>query len=131
MAALVSRDDFEPRSDGETQHGNKGVLESDSVHVVVAGATDKLSCGLVAGEEKIKNLRMDSSARRNLLGSTSPFGFGRWFDIVANEPPAKPARCDLLNRKERMSGQGFRYRWKIHFISGAEVLKTLPNAPRV
>ena len=89
MAALMFRDDFQPGSHGKTQHGNKGILESDAVYVVVTGATDKLACGLVASEEKIKNMRIDSSARRNLLGGTSPFGFGRWFDIVANEPPGR------------------------------------------
>src|ERR1700682_6028739 len=130
MAALMSRDDFEASSDSETQHGNKGILESDAVYVIVTGATDKLACDLVASEEKIKNMRIDSGARLNLLGSTSPFGFGRWFDIVANEPPAEPARCDFLNRKEWTSCQGSRYRWKIHFVGGAQVLKTLHNAPR-
>ena len=40
MAALMSRYDFEPGSDGETEHGNKGILESDAVYVVVTGATD-------------------------------------------------------------------------------------------
>src|SRR5258708_33250263 len=119
VAALMSRDDFQAGSDSETQHGNKGVLESDAVYVVVTGATDKLACGLVASQEKIKNMRIDSGARRNLLGSTSPHGLGRWFDIVANEPPAEPARCDVLNRKEWTSFQGSRYRWKIHFVGDA------------
>src|SRR5438105_15857724 len=100
MAALMAHDDFESCSDGETQHGDEGIPVSDAVYIVVTGATDELACGLVAGEEKIKNTRIDSGARRNLFGSTSPSGFGRWFDVVANEPPAEPARCDVLNGKE-------------------------------
>ena len=125
------RHDFQAGSDGETQHRNKGILESDPVYVVVAGTTDKLACRLVASNEKIKNMRIDSGARRNLLGSTSTFGFGRWFDVVADEPPAEPARCDVPNRKAGTSRQGSRYRWKIHFAGHEQVLETLPNAPRV
>src|SRR6266852_5988863 len=100
MAALMSREDFQPGSDGETQYGNKRVPESDAVYVVVTGATDQLACGLVASEEKIQNMRIDARARRNLPGSANPFGFGRWFYKVANEPAAEPARRDVLNRKE-------------------------------
>jgi hypothetical protein len=87
MAALVSRDDFQPGSDGETHHWNKGILESDPVYVVVTGTTDQLACGLVASDEKIKSVRIDSDVRPNLRGSTSPFGFRRWLDIVADEDP--------------------------------------------
>src|SRR5438067_1554434 len=41
MAVLMSREGFQPGSNGEAQHGNKGILESDAVYVVVTGATDK------------------------------------------------------------------------------------------
>src|ERR1700686_4881438 len=120
MAALMCRDDFEASSNRESQHGNKRILESDAVYVIATGATDKLARGLVASKEKIKNMRIDQGARRNLLGSTCPFGFGRWFDIVANEPPAEPARCDFLNRQAWTICQGSRYRWKIHFVGDAQ-----------
>jgi len=127
----MSRDNFQPRSDGETQQGNKRIPESDAVYVVVTGETDKLACGLVAGEEKIENMRINPNAGRNLLGSTSPFGFGRWFDIVANEPLAEPARCDVLNRTASARCQGSRHRREVHFVGDAQVVKTLTNAPGV
>ena len=74
MPALMSRHDFQPSSDGETQHGNKRILETHAVYVVIAGATDQLARGLVASEEKVKNTRIYSGAWRNLLGRTSPLG---------------------------------------------------------
>jgi hypothetical protein len=131
MPALVSHQDLQTCSDRETKPWNKGVLESDTVYVVLPCVEDQLASLAVAAEEPFENGRFDLCAGRNLFRRPGPSRAGRGLDIVANEPSAEPARRDLRNHSERTSRQRTRHRRKVHLVGDTQVLETLSDAPLV
>src|SRR4029077_14734260 len=86
---------------------------------------------MVADQEPIQNRRFDLQAGPDLPRRAGPFRFGRGLDVVANEPAAEPAWCDLLNDDGLTTLQRSRHRSQIHLISDVQVLKTLADAPFV
>jgi len=55
MAALVLRQDLEPRSDSEANNRNERIPESNAIDVMVPGATNQITRLLVAPEKPIEN----------------------------------------------------------------------------
>jgi len=86
---------------------------------------------MVADQEPIQNGRFDLLAGPDLPRRADPFHFGRGLDVVANEPAAEPAWCDLLNDDGLTTLQRSRNRSQIHLVSDVKVFKALTNAPFV
>jgi len=59
MAALVLRDNLQPRSSGESKHGNERIRESNVIYIVIARPVNNFSRYLVAAKKRLKNGRFD------------------------------------------------------------------------
>src|ERR1700693_3429956 len=86
---------------------------------------------MIANQEPIQNGRFDLWAGPDLPRRADPFHFGRWLDVVANEPAAEPAGCDFLNNGWVTTLQRSRHRSQVHLVSDIQVFKALANAPFV
>ena len=100
MAALVLRDNFEPRSGCESKHGNERILESNAIDIVIARPTDQFSRYLVAAKKRLKNGRFDLFAWLDFLWCPSPPAHRRRFSVVPNKPATEPARSNFLNPRQ-------------------------------
>jgi hypothetical protein len=72
MAALVLRDNFQPRSGRESKHGNERILEPKAINIVIACPVDEFSPCLVAAKRRLKNGRFDVFAGPDFLWCPSP-----------------------------------------------------------
>lgn len=129
VPALVRRQNLQPRSDGETNHWNEGIRESDAVDVVLPGVIDELTCLLVAAEKSIENGQLDLRTGPDLLRRTDRFHVGRGLNEASNEPAAEPARGDGLNHDRLTIHQRARHRHHVLFVGNAEVFDALANTP--
>ena len=119
VPALMRRKKFQARSDGETNHWNEGIRESDAVDVVAPGAIDEVTSLLVAVEKSIENSQVDLWSRPDLFRRTDPVRFGRGLDEASNEPAPEPARRDVLSLTVRPIHQRARHRCQVLFVGDA------------
>jgi hypothetical protein len=97
MAALVLRNNFQTRTDGETQQREEGIIEPDAVHIEVAGPPNQPSRYFVTGKKRLQNQGLDFCGRLALLRCPSPPASWIWRYVVANEPTAEPTEIHVLH----------------------------------
>src|SRR5262249_46296707 len=130
VTPLVGRQDLQSGPNREANHRDEWISEPQPVDVVLRSAVDEFPDPTVAAEEAIENRELDpGSSRLDLLWRARPSRRGRGLDVLVDEPPAEPARRDLLNHSTAAAGQRCRDRLHVHFVSHREVLETLPDAP--
>jgi len=129
MAAFVARNDFESRSDRESDSRDKRIPKANAVDVLGARSHDDFAARFVVGKESIDNRQLHLRPRPDLGRSRNTPAVWRRLDKAAEEPPPKPSGCDLLDRKIRFFFKRSGNRWHVGFVRDAQVLETLPQAP--
>src|SRR6516225_2544112 len=131
MAALVLRDNLQPCSSGESKRGNKWILEPNAIYIVIARLVNDFSRDLVAAKERLENGGFDLLVGFDFAWCPSPPALCRRFNIIPNEPAAKPARSNFLNRSPLPTLQRGRDCGQINFVGEAQMLWTLADAPNL
>ncbi len=129
MATLVLRDDFEARTDGEAQHWNKGVPESDPVHIIFACPPDQRPRVFIAAEKHLQDRGLHSLRRLDLprCSGAAPIRIRR--NVIANEPAAGPGQTEFLHPTALPSLQRPGYCRQIDEVRDLEMVHALTYAP--
>ena len=130
MTAFVADNDLESSPYRESKSRKKRVPEANAVYVVAASAEDKVTACLVARQKTVENRKVGTRPRPDLSGSGSTLAVRRGLRKAADKPAPEPSGSDVLHWRTRLLPKRGRDRRQIGFIGDAEMLKTLPDAPR-
>ena len=129
MPARMFRDDFKARPNSEPEHWNEGIPITNPVHIIVARLFDQDSGSFGAPKETIQNTGIYLSDRRYFSrrsgASTSRIGSNERTD----KPTAEPAKNYLVDWLMLPSFHGSTENRHEDFISDAQVLQALADAP--
>jgi len=130
MTAFVADNDLESSPYRESKSRKKRVPEANAIYVVAASAEDKVTACLVGRQKTIENRKVGTRARPDLSRSGSALAVRRGLHKAADKPAPKPSGSNLLHGRTRLLPKCGRDRRQIGFVGGAEMLQTLPDAPR-
>ena len=131
MPALVAARHLETRADRKPNHRHERIHEADAIDVVRARATNQIAHVLVAAQKRVQDGGLDSQTRSGLLWRPSLFPLRGRIDVIADEPAAKPAGMDVIDRTGRLTIERPRDRRQIRLVRDAEVIEALTDAPGV
>jgi len=129
MPTRVFGDDFEAGTDRESEQGDEGILVADAVHVVTGGLLYHGSGGFGGAEEGIQDVGVDLWRGIDFFGGAGADSAGVLGNEGTNKPLGDAARMDFVNRLGLAAFEGFRNGADDEFISAAEVIEALSDAP--
>src|SRR5215471_18409216 len=123
---MISR----PAPTVKRSNGMKGLFVTDAVHVIASGLPDQRSGSLVTAKESLqKDDGLYSFGGLYFLGCPGTHSSRVWGNEATNEAAVEPAECDVADWPARGALQGSSNCRHKDFISDAEVLQALADAP--